>query len=208
MSRRFKLLNSCYEEDGKIFNKTFVTIKPGVTVLVGCNGAGKTTILNQIKRTLENKDIPYLFHSNLTDGEKEYKGKALFYGDFNFVARSMMSSEGENIVNVMEEVAKKMGILSRNNPTAKELWFLLDAVDSGLSIDNIVDLKEQLFSLVLESEKGKDVYFVVSANEYELARDENCFDVIGGKYIRFDNYEEYRTFILQSKEAKRKRCDR
>ena len=207
MSRRFKLSNSYYEEDGKIFDKTFVTIKPGVTVLVGCNGAGKTTMLNQIKRTLGNKDIPYLFHGNLTDGEKEYRSKVLFYDDINFVARSMMSSEGENIVNVMEEVARKMGTLSRNNPTAKELWFLFDAVDSGLSVDNIVDLKERLFSLVLENEKCKDVYFVVSANEYELARDENCLDVIGCKYIRFNDYEEYRAFILQSKEAKRKRCN-
>lgn len=207
MGRRFKLSNNYYEEDGEIFDKTIVTMQPGVTVLVGCNGAGKTTMLNQIRQTLENKDIPYLFHSNLTDGEKEYRGKALFHGNINFVARSMMSSEGENIVNVMKEVARKMGTLSRNNPTAKELWFLFDAIDSGLSVDNIVDLKEQLFSSVLENEKGKDVYFVISANEYELARDENCLDVIGGKYIRFNDYEEYRTFILQSKEAKRKRCD-
>ena len=49
------------------------------------------------------------------------------------------------------------------------------------------------------------IYIVVSANEYEMAREEQCFDVINGKYINVPDYETYRQFILDSKAEKEKR---
>ena len=207
MSRQFTLYNDWYDEDYfKIFKKKNITIESGLTVLVGCNGAGKTTMLNQIEDMLDRENIPVLLHSNITNGERDLKSKATFYGDFDLFARLMSSSEGENIVNVLSEVARKMGDLSRKNPKAKELWFLFDSIDSGLSIDNVIEFKEELIPVVLENNRDKDVYFVVSTNGYEFARgEENCFDVINGKYIKFANYEEYRDFILKSKEQKLER---
>ena len=38
-----------------------------------------------------------------------------------------------------------------------------------------------------------------------MARDEQCFDVYNGKYVKFTDYEEYRDFILQSREWKNQR---
>ncbi len=141
MSRQFTLNNDWYgEDDFKIFKKKKITIKSGLTVLVGCNGAGKTTLLKQIEQNLKNKDIPVMLHNNKIDGERELKSRAALYGDFNIVAKLMMSSEGENIVSVMSEIARKMGDFTRKNNDAKELWFMFDAVDSGLSIDNIRNL--------------------------------------------------------------------
>jgi len=207
MSRRFVLYNNWYGDDYAIFKKKWIKINPGLTVLVGCNGAGKTTLLKQINQSLKNKDIPVLFHSNMSDGERELKRKAVFYGNFEVVAKLMMNSEGENIVNVMEEIAKKMGGLTRQYPEAQELWFLFDAIDSGLSIDNVLDIKDQLIPVVIEHNQNKDIYFIISANSYEFARNENCFDVINGKYIKFKDYEEYREFILRTKEQKLKRYE-
>lgn len=90
----------------------------------------------------------------------------------------------------------------------KERWILLDAVDSGLSVDNIIDLKEQLFKTILEEYNfGNEIYILISANEYEMARDEQCFDVYNGKYITFKDYEEYRKFILESKKWKEQRSE-
>lgn len=208
MSRQFTLNNDWYgEDDFNIFKKKKITIKSGLTVLVGCNGAGKTTLLKQIEQSLKSKDIPVMLHNNKSDGERELKSRAALYGDFNIVAKLMMSSEGENIVNVMSEIARKMGDFTRRNGNSKELWFMLDAVDSGLSIDNILEIKEQLIPIVLEHDADKDIYFLISTNSYEFARGENCFDVINGKYIKFSNYEEYRDFILNSKEQKLERYD-
>ena len=208
MSRQFTLNNDWYgEDDFNIFKKKKITIKSGLTVLVGCNGAGKTTLLKQIEQSLKSKDIPVMLHNNKSDGERELKSRAALYGDFNIVAKLMMSSEGENIVNVMSEIARKMGDFTRRNGNSKELWFMFDAVDSGLSIDNILEIKEQLIPIVLEHDADKDIYFLISTNSYEFARGENCFDVINEKYIKFSNYEEYRDFILNSKEQKLERYD-
>ena len=208
MSRQFILNNDWYgEDDFNIFKKKKITIKSGLTVLVGCNGAGKTTLLKQIEQSLKSKDIPVMLHNNKSDGERELKSRAALYGDFNIVAKLMMSSEGENIVSVMSEIARKMGDFTRRNGNSKELWFMFDAVDSGLSIDNILEIKEQLIPIVLEHDADKDIYFLISTNSYEFARGENCFDVINGKYIKFANYEEYRDFILKSKEQKLERYD-
>ena len=101
MGRKFKLSNNYYGEDFKMFNRINIEINKGLTVLVGCNGSGKTTFLKQINDILKNNDIPVMFHSNMRNGERELKSKAAFHGDFNIVAKLMMSSEGENIVNVM-----------------------------------------------------------------------------------------------------------
>lgn len=205
--RKFKLSNGWYGEDYKLFKKTNVQINPGLTVLVGCNGVGKTTFLNQIKNTLEKEKIPFVFHDNLHEGADKLKQVAGFMGRYDVLANLMMSSEGENIVNVISEITRKMGQLSIDNPDAKELWFLFDAIDSGLSVDNIIEIKEKLISMIINREKYKDVYFLISANEYEFARNENCFDVADEKYIKFKDYEDYREFIIQSRKKKKARYE-
>ena len=88
-----------------------------------------------------------------------------------------------------------------------ERWIFLDAIDSGLSVDNIVDVKEYLFNTILKCNYGNEIYIIVSANEYEMARGEQCFDVYNGKYITFNNYEEYRQFVIESKEWKNGRSN-
>lgn len=87
---------------------------------------------------------------------------------------------------------------------AKEIWLLFDAADSGLSIDNVLELKE-VFDLILSDEKEKKIYIIISANEYELASGERCIDVVSGKEVSFQNYEEYKTCILKSRVKKDER---
>lgn len=228
MSRKFILESNYYEECVGLYKKNTVTINPGVTVLVGCNGIGKTTFIRQIRNRLKSLDIPYMEYDNLHDGGKESISKALFYSDFEFMAMAMQSSEGENIVlNISKLVCKlgqfiKTGIPKEKNLFAKvfkamddtegkdkniipERWILLDAVDSGLSVDNIIGIKEHLFKTILKCNYGNEIYIVVSANEYEITRGESCFDVYNGKYVTFKDYEEYRQFIVNSKEWKEQR---
>lgn len=202
--REFKLIrdpNDC----GNLYYRTSATFEPGVTVLVGCNGCGKTSLIQQIKRQLEKEEIPFVHYDNLHHGGANARSKAGFYGDVEFMATSMCSSEGENIVLNMGNVAREMGSVSRKYPEAKEIWFLFDAVDSGLSIDNIVDIKEYLIKTVFEHNQGKDIYFIISCNEYEMARGEKCFDTWLCKYVDIKSYEKYREFVLKSRERKDKR---
>lgn len=169
---------------------------------------------------------------NLNDGGSKSVSEASFYGDFSFMATAMCSSEGENIVMNLGKLAVRLGdfvktgedtkdvkfkALARSlrledkteeeKEIPKERWILLDAVDSGLSVDNVIDLKEQLFKTILEYSYGNEIYIVVSANEYEMARGEQCFDVYNGKYVKFNDYEEYRNLVSQSKEWKYQRSE-
>ena len=57
----------------------------------------------------------------------------------------------------------------------------------------------------MEDKGNSSVYIIVTANGYEMARNENCFDVYNGKYVKFKDYEDYRQFVLKSKEIKEKR---
>lgn len=68
-------------------------------------------------------------------------------------------------------------------------------------------IKATAFRLVMDdaAAKGIELYIVVSANAYELAAGEACFDVIGGKYVRFGSYDEYREFVLKTRKEKDKR---
>ena len=44
-----------------------------------------------------------------------------------------------------------------------------------------------------------------SMEQKKLCRGEQCFDVYNGKYTTFKDYEDYRDFILKSREWKEKR---
>lgn len=178
--------------------------EPGVTVLIGCNGIGKTTLMKQLYKQVQKENIPCVMFDNLRDGGSNARNKAGFYGDFTFLATSMCSSEGENIALNMGNFSKMIGSMFRQNPNDSEYWIFADAVDSGFSIDNIVDLKEGLFDLILDYHKNKEVYIIVTANAYEMARGEQCFDVVQGKYVPIKSYEKYRSVILKSKEMKNK----
>ena len=84
---------------------------------------------------------------------------------------------------------------------------MLDAIDSGLSVDNVIEYKELLFKTILEDckKRGIEVYIIVSANEYELARGEKCFDVQNCEYVDIPDYETYRKLIINSRKYKNKR---
>ena len=104
---------------------------------------------------------------------------------------------------VLGEKAGQIGRMAVNNRD-KDIFILFDAVDSGFSIDNIGDLKEFLFDTVLE-DHPKDVYIICTANSYEMTRGQDCVDVNSCKHVRFDDYEEYRKFILESRKRKDER---
>ena len=53
--RKFTLERDYYDTGDNLFKNKTVTIKPGVTVLVGCNGTGKTTQIRLLAEYLKQK---------------------------------------------------------------------------------------------------------------------------------------------------------
>lgn len=211
-----------------------IEFKPGLTVLVGCNGTGKTTLLMNIEDFCKD-NIPILKYNNLLDGGNKGFGEYIESREYDKISILSQASEGEcikfhigeliesiryfiefgvdnsrknKLLSSLEAISFKEKVEARNKKflECRERVFLFDAVDSGLSVDNIVELKG-FFDLILleQNNYDKDIYIIISANEYELAREAECFDVNLGKYIKFKDYEDYRSFILKTRERKEKR---
>ncbi len=209
-----------------------IDIDSGLTILVGCNGAGKTTMLRNIKEKLKEDNIPMIYFDNLHNGSSKSIGKMFHNNNLAMASAMWTASEGENIILNVGMIASELrdfiqtGETSESKkekewiklfkeddpkeiPVPNERWILLDAIDSGLSIDNIIETKA-LFELIINDAKQQniDMYIIVVANEYELANGEKCFDVNTGKYITFSDYNDYRKFIIKSRDKKEKRLTR
>ena len=212
-----------------IYTKKEFEFKPGVTVLVGCNGCGKSTLLRHMKEYLKSKKVPVISFDNLHDGGSNARSLAAYEGDFTYMSTSCVSSEGENIILALGRIAQTLRPFiqtgesqdrsdrlvkafakavwgDQNEPDIpNERWLLFDAIDSGLSVDNVIDVKEYLFKTILADAGDTKIYIVCACNEYELANGEQCMDTHTGKYVNLRNYEAYKKFVLKSREIKDKR---
>lgn len=189
---------------GNLFTKANITLKSGVTVLVGCNGSGKTTLIRSIKRYLnDNKELVFDW-DNYADGGINSMNEYLFHGDIESVSLMAMSSEGEKIYyNLGNKFAKIKSIVEHSNGK-NNIFILMDAIDSGLSIDNVIEIKEFIHK-ILEPDiinMGIIPYIIIIANGYEFTDSEDCFDVKHCKYVRFKDYNDYKKFILNSRKEK------
>ena len=200
--KKFKIMKNPYD-DATLFGADSVVINPGVTVLVGCNGAGKTTMLRMIEEQLRKRRAAYLRFDNQTEGGHGAMERYGFHEDMDRLATMFCSSEGERIMIVLGEQAGKIAKLARNNRN-RDIYILFDAVDSGFSIDNICELKEFLFDTIID-DHPEDVYIICTANSYEMTVDADCIDVMNCSHISFKDYDDYREFILRTKEQKEKR---
>lgn len=215
-----------YEEGWSVCRRKQIEIQEGLTVLVGCNGFGKSTTLLNLRESLRNNKIPCFYHDNQLDGENAFH-QAFSQGQLSFISSFWTASEGERIYMNVNQIAAQLKEFVQTGETAKskkdkrwhqifgekdeeivsdERFLLLDAIDSGFSIDNVVELKDVLHLVIDDAQKnGIALYIIVSANEYELAAGEQCLDVSSGKYISFKDYNDYRQFILNSRKKKEKR---
>lgn len=231
---KIKIDKCPYENDWSLFNKTTAQFDTGLTVLVGCNGAGKTTMLEYIFQHCKKSNIPVMRFDNYHDGGKDTKSKLIYeFDDMSILASTWGFSEGETINFNISFIASKLrqfiqtGLYDTKKNRLEKAFqklvnedyqkeevmnqrvILLDGIDSGFSIDNIIETKE-LFNLIIDDAKSADidVYIIVSANEYELVKNEKCFDVSRCKYCSFTNYEEYRNFIIDSRNIKDQRYNK
>lgn len=65
-------IESCdpYGTGRRVYRSKTSEFKPGVNVLVGCNGSGKTTIINCLRDILRYNNFKYRSYDNLSSGSK------------------------------------------------------------------------------------------------------------------------------------------
>lgn len=223
----FKISRKGYTDARQIYKKGTIDIKPGITVLIGCNGSGKTTLLREIEESAHSLEIPVYFYNNLT---VDVQGEAFLNQDFGLVSQIAFSSEGERITlqltHKVDEIAyilhngkkkksKLADVFSSLSDTpeetkeiTKDRILLFDAIDSGLSIDQVRDIKEYLFKQILDVYDNEHLYIIVSANEYELCRSYSCFNVTESKYVTINSYDDYTNEILRTRMYKEQQIDK
>lgn len=177
-----------------VHNGYMLDLQPGYTPLVGPNGAGKTTLLHQLRDYAKEHDILLFQYSNLVEGGAMARNSYIFHNDPASLSAATFSSEGEQIAFNFGQAVRKLGAaVCDAKAQGKPLFILLDALDSGASIDRARELRS-LFNLICQ-DAGETVYIVCACNSYELVRGEPGVNVRTGQKVKFKDYEEYADFI-------------
>lgn len=194
-----------YEENDELFKTDSVEIYPGVTALVGCNGSGKSTMAQIIKEYCKTNNIKVFYYDVATsDNANNNMDKFLLGDNIEAFATMITSSEGEKIHIGIGNFIGKIGKFQKNKENLNKPFFIIiDGIDSGFSLDNIIEYRKFMHYIIEKSGHKGDIYVILTANDYELTVDSKCLDVYTGEYVEFKNYEDYKEFVLNSSKIKK-----
>lgn len=184
-------------DDQRVYLKREHTFNEGITILVGRNGAGKSTLLRFLKEKCHKEKLPLFLYDNYADGGERAMSKYSFYGDTTALSTAMQSSEGQQIYMNFSYMMQSLGNFVRQNKGAEKVVLAFDAIDSGLDLANIAEIRNFLGEVVDDIRKGgTEAYVLITANSYGFVKNSRCYDVAKNKEISFNSYEEYEKFIL------------
>jgi len=199
-------------KDGtKLFKNSSIDLQPGITILVGCNGSGKTTAMEQIDsyiNRLETNDISSHYFLCCATG-REIDRLIGFIGTSQTVeqgATMLSSSEGERISQFLISMFNWIWSECKKDEVHTVFAFL-DSLDSGLDIPSIRMVLDT-FEDAIEITKNRfntDLRLVLSANDYAIVENRTCLDIHTGRTINFNSWSDYVDFCIRSNSIKQNR---
>jgi predicted ATPase len=181
-----------------------------LTIIMGANGTGKSSILQGIDRNLKSDNSGY-YGSCAQSINLEFNGKENIYktllarsdngkyrgyfgDDISLDIKMMYQSEGQSTMtlffNLLNQLEKA---LNNKENMEKDIVFLIDELDSGLSFDNILKIILTIKNL---QEKYPNIQIIFTAHNYEFARTfvDNIFCIDFGQYVDLSSYKTYRNY--------------
>lgn len=199
-----------FDDDLKLYTRKQFTLMPGLSSLVGCNGSGKTTFIDFfLIPKLRRDQVEYYKYNDRREGGSMLMDRMLNVdNDIYGLARMYVSSEGERIVCGLEHVITAIPSFFKENK-GKPAFLILDAIDSGMSVDEIIEIRELFLDIIIPDAKTKfdvDLYVVIAANNYEWCNDDRIhnIDITSGKLLNISSYDQYKEHILKSRGTKDK----
>ena len=169
-----------------------------LTIVVGRNGYGKTSFMHALENKLKTKNIPYIEWNDNSNGRSNGMSKLMWNDDLETLAQMAFHSEGEALLTSFGKFCvQRIKYQITKYPDTKELFVLIDQIDSGLDVYMINDIKNAFKGNIIPDLKarGVTVYIVMTSNGYELARDEDCIDPVTRNHIIFNDYNHYVEYI-------------
>ena len=224
---KIKIEKEPYNEGEQIFTKNSIDLKDNtINCVVGCNGSGKTTLLTMIEQYLRDVKKAHIIECDYFGnalkgifGEEDGKDSDLYvisfdkdsyitYREFDYffnTASKAYSSTGENIVDRFCKHVDLLGDTLKDLHDCK-LFVFFDDCDAGTSIDMIDDIK-QVFNVIKRACEYKNItyYILISSNSFEMVKDLNCISVHDFSNYVFNTYDEFKTFVCESRMIKNKR---
>lgn len=201
-----------YDDEKLLFTKKEFIFEPGINVLSGCNGSGKSTLIRYLKEYLDENNGNYIYFDRVEEA-KSLKERCLKYGEISLIRESLCSSEGEYNKLAFAVIANKIRRYV-SDPSRKDKFIIIDAFDSGLSIDMVCEIMRFIEQNPIEDAKeafkkaeceNANLYVIIAANSFEAVRNQRCIDVRTAAIKRFTTYEEYRKYIFTTRRRKNKR---
>lgn len=202
-------MGSCdpFNTGRKLYASQLVTFKPNeINTIIGCNSAGKSTMVNIVDEILYTNGYPYVFYDNIDNSFKwlhERIHESIHYK--NLSEGEVIAKASGKYINVIADIIR--GTIIRDKKFRKyrdldNIFLLLDSIDSGYSIDNIINLSGILNGLIcLAKENNKKLYIIAAANNFEFIKGNRSWDVQASKEIVFNDYNSYRQRIIETSET-------
>ena len=176
-----------YEEHPKFT----VKFDRGLTTIIGKNGSGKTSMINELNAYLRKASIPVYHYDQLREGATIAE-RGIYSGNITTSATYLQSSEGEKVIVSYGNTLTPIKLFLYEHRDKEQVFLLCDGLDSGVSINIIKELRE-IFQLLQND--FPNVVIVNTANNYEFAKECRCIVAASGEEITFSTYEDYERFI-------------